>query len=108
MLDTGAHATIEGLGWGEGRRTVICEPSPEAERLTLLAPEIVEAILDGRQPVALQLDGLWAGFPLVWKDQLGHRGSAEGLPNFRGRVIVVSYHQIETASNLCSKWRSRP
>jgi hypothetical protein len=27
-------------------------------RLTLLAPEIVEVILDGRQPVELQLDDL--------------------------------------------------
>ena len=27
-------------------------------RLTLLAPDIVEAILDGRQPAGLQLDNL--------------------------------------------------
>jgi hypothetical protein len=39
-------------------------------RLTLLAPEIVEAILDGRQPVELQLDGLLDGFPLVWEEQV--------------------------------------
>jgi hypothetical protein len=38
-------------------------------RLTLLAPEIVEAILDGRQPEALQLDDLRAGFPLEWAVQ---------------------------------------
>ena len=31
-------------------------------RLTLLAPEIVEAILDGRQPAELQLDDLLEGF----------------------------------------------
>ena len=35
-------------------------------RLTLLAPEIVEAILDGRQPAELQLDDLLAGIPLEW------------------------------------------
>jgi hypothetical protein len=35
-------------------------------RLTLLAPEIVEAILDGRQLATLQLDDLLAGFPLEW------------------------------------------
>ena len=35
-------------------------------RLTLLAPEIVEAILDGRQPAELQLDHLLRGFPLEW------------------------------------------
>jgi hypothetical protein len=37
-------------------------------RLTLLAPEIVEGILDGRQPLELQLD-LRAGFPLGWEGQ---------------------------------------
>ena len=38
-------------------------------RLTLLAPEIVEAILDGRQPAELQLDDLLEGFPLEWTQQ---------------------------------------
>ena len=38
-------------------------------RLTLLAPEIVEAILDGRQPAELQLDDLLRGFPVEWTDQ---------------------------------------
>ncbi len=38
-------------------------------RLTLLAPEIVEAILDGRQPAVLQLDDLLKGFPLEWGRQ---------------------------------------
>jgi hypothetical protein len=38
-------------------------------RLTLLAPEIVEAILDGRQPAELQLDDLLEGFPLEWEGQ---------------------------------------
>ena len=38
-------------------------------RLTLLAPEIVEAILDGRQPAELQLDDLLQGFSLVWEGQ---------------------------------------
>ena len=38
-------------------------------RLTLLAPDIVEAILDGRQPAELQLDDLLEGFPLEWEGQ---------------------------------------
>ena len=41
-------------------------------RLTLLAPEIVEAILDGRQPAELQLDDLLTGFPLEWEGQREH------------------------------------
>ena len=45
-------------------------------RLTLLAPDIVEAILDGRQPVELQLDDLLEGFPLEWEKQ---RSTLQGL-----------------------------
>ena len=45
MLDTGAHATLEVLAKTKG-----VAPSYVSRilRLTLLAPEIVEAILDGR------------------------------------------------------------
>ena len=38
-------------------------------RLTLLAPEIVEAILNGRQPAELQLDDLLVAFPSDWDGQ---------------------------------------
>ena len=38
-------------------------------RLTLLAPEIVEAILERRQPAEVGLDDLLAGFPLDWEGQ---------------------------------------
>lgn len=38
-------------------------------RLTLLAPDIVEAILDGRQPANLTLADLMEPFPMVWSEQ---------------------------------------
>lgn len=38
-------------------------------RLSLLAPDIVEAILDGRQSAELQLDDLLNRFPLEWELQ---------------------------------------
>jgi hypothetical protein len=38
-------------------------------RLTLLAPDVVEAILDGRQPADLQLDDLLEGVPFGWEVQ---------------------------------------
>ena len=38
-------------------------------RLTLLAPDIVEAILAGRQPEGMRLEGLLAGFPDEWGRQ---------------------------------------
>lgn len=40
-------------------------------RLTLLAPEIVEAILEGRQSVEMTLPALMQPFPANWKAQHG-------------------------------------
>ena len=49
MLDTGAYATLEDLARAKG---VAPSYLSRVLRLTLLAPDIVEAILDGRQPAA--------------------------------------------------------
>ena len=38
-------------------------------RLTLLAPDVVEAILDGRQPADLGLPALLEPFPADWERQ---------------------------------------
>jgi hypothetical protein len=38
-------------------------------RLTLLAPDIVEAILNGRQSAGLRLERLLRRFPVTWRDQ---------------------------------------
>jgi hypothetical protein len=38
-------------------------------RLVLLAPDIVEAILDGRQPAQLTMKELLEPFPVEWKGQ---------------------------------------
>ncbi|HWP25691.1 MAG TPA: hypothetical protein VNL39_05035 [Xanthobacteraceae bacterium] len=37
--------------------------------LTLLAPDITEAILEGRQPKGLKLAALLRGVPLDWEEQ---------------------------------------
>ena len=66
MLDTGVHATLEDLARAKGVHATYVS---RVLRLTLLAPEIVEAILDGRQPAELQLDDLLEGFPLEWEGQ---------------------------------------
>ena len=55
MLDTGVHATLEDLARAKGVHATYVS---RVLRLTLLAPEIVEAILDGRQPEGLQLEDL--------------------------------------------------
>ena len=66
MLDAGVHSTLEDLARAKG-----LAPSYVSGilRLTLFAPEMVEAILDGRQPAELRLDSLLAGFPLGWSRQ---------------------------------------
>ena len=66
LLDTSVHATLEDLARARG-----VAPSYVSRilRLTLLAPPIVEAILDGRQPPDLQLDDLLEGFRLYWAGQ---------------------------------------
>ena len=65
-LDTGVYATIDDLANTKGiGKTYVSQ----VLRLTLLAPEMVDAILDGRQPAELQLDDLLAGFPLEWVGQ---------------------------------------
>ena len=66
MLDTGVHATLEDLARCKGvGKTYVSQ----LLRLMLLAPEIIEAGLDGRQPSERQLDDLLKGFPLEWEGQ---------------------------------------
>jgi hypothetical protein len=53
VVDEGVHATLEDLAKSKGiAKTYVSQ----ILRLTLLAPGIVEAILDGRQPAELLLD----------------------------------------------------
>ena len=76
---TGVHATLEDLARAKGVNATYVS---RVLRLTLLAPEIVEAILDGRQPAELQLDDLLEGFPLDWEGQrnyLAIRAGSRGL-----------------------------
>lgn len=66
LLESGDYATIEELAAAEK-----INPSylSRVLRLTLLAPGIVEAVLDGRQPTGLQLDDLLKPFPVEWEPQ---------------------------------------
>jgi hypothetical protein len=66
LLDEGCYASISEMAAGEriergylGTRL----------RLTLLAPHIVDAILDGQQPEALSLPRLLALFSSIWAEQ---------------------------------------
>lgn len=46
-------------------------------RLVLLAPDIVEAILDGKQPAQLTMKDLLVPFPVEWSGQLSLLGRKE-------------------------------
>jgi hypothetical protein len=66
MLENGTHATIAEIAAAE----MINESYVgRLLRLTLLAPDVVEALLMGRQPAGLQLDGLMRRFPVGWREQ---------------------------------------
>jgi len=66
MLENGTHATIAEIAAAEKINESYVG---RVLRLTLLAPDIVEAILSGRQPAGLQLDGLLRRFPVGWREQ---------------------------------------
>jgi hypothetical protein len=64
MLQSGKYGTVAELADTEGiRRSYVCR----VLRLTLLAPEIVERILDGRPTAALAL--FLKPFPVEWARQ---------------------------------------
>jgi hypothetical protein len=82
MLDAGVHATLEDLARAKNVHATYVS---RVLRLTLLTPEIVEAILDGRQPAEVQLDDLLEGFPLDWRQQAERwAGSASQAPRQSG------------------------
>ncbi|MFM9860280.1 hypothetical protein RUR49_17610 [Pseudoxanthobacter sp. M-2] len=67
MLDAGRFQTVRDLAEAEN-----INPSYVARvlRLTLLAPDVVEAILDGRHdPERVTLDRLMEPFPVTWSEQ---------------------------------------
>jgi hypothetical protein len=72
MLDDGLCGTIEELA---KRERVNRSYMSRVLRLTLLAPDVVEAILDGRQPEGMRLEDLLEGFPLGW-DALNESSSS--------------------------------
>ena len=68
LMESGRFASVTELAEAEKiNQSYLCR----VLRLTLLAPDIVEAILDGRQPAELQLDVLMKPLPVEWERQLG-------------------------------------
>ncbi|MBR0679333.1 hypothetical protein GXW74_02445 [Roseomonas eburnea] len=66
MLESGQFTTIKELAAAERINSSYVS---RLLRLTLLAPDIVEAILDGRQPEEMTLPALMEPFPVEWDRQ---------------------------------------
>jgi hypothetical protein len=67
MLESGDYATVRDLAKAEAINESYLG---RVLRLTLLAPKIVETILEGRQPATLELSDLLQQFPIEWDQQL--------------------------------------
>ncbi len=66
LLESGRHASVNELAKAE---RVDYAFASRILRLTLLAPDIVEAILAGRQPEKLTVRALLEPFPVEWEEQ---------------------------------------
>ena len=78
MLDDGVCGTIDELANREKvNRGYMCR----VLRLTLLAPDIVEAILVGREPEGMRLEDILNPFPAAWVEQRTLHGQASALPH---------------------------
>ena len=78
MLDSGEFATIAELAEREG---IASSYMTRVLRLTLLAPDVVEAILDGKQAPEVTLARVLEPFPLEWGQQV----SSKEIPRFLQR-----------------------
>ncbi len=66
LLETGVYGTVDGIAAAESINDSYVS---RILRLTLLAPDIVQAILDGHQPVSVDLHMPLKPFPADWKVQ---------------------------------------
>ena len=66
LLDTGVYGSIEEMAAAE---KINSSYVGRLLRMTLLAPEIVEAVLDGRQPTEMTLAVLMEPFAVVRREQ---------------------------------------
>jgi len=72
MLESSQFTTITELA---ERENLALTYMTRVLRLSLLAPEIVEMILNGRQPPEMTLAALLEPFPVAWERQHSHFGA---------------------------------
>jgi hypothetical protein len=74
-IESGRAQSITDLAEQEGvTDAYVCRLLP----LTCLAPDIVEVILDGRQPRELKLAAILGNGPMVWEEQRARSGFERG------------------------------
>lgn len=66
LLDAGIYSSIKELA---AKQKIDPSYVGDVLRLTLLAPDIIEMILDGRQPPTLQFEALRKFLPPLWEEQ---------------------------------------
>lgn len=66
MLEAGRYSTVRDLANAEGINESYLG---RILRLTLLAPTVIESILQGGQPAKLELEQLLKPFPIEWRQQ---------------------------------------
>jgi hypothetical protein len=66
LLESGKHATVRDLAKAEFINESYLS---RIFRLTLLAPPIIQSILEGHQSTDLELEGLLGPIPLIWTEQ---------------------------------------
>ena len=67
MIETGQYSSITELAKGE---KINESYASRILRLTLLSPDIVQAVIDGSEPDLLVLNRLMTRLPIAWKAQI--------------------------------------
>lgn len=75
MLESCRYATIKEIAAAEKINSSYVS---RLLRMTLLAPDIVESILHGRQPVEMTLAALMGPFAMAWREQMLRIGTVYG------------------------------
>jgi hypothetical protein len=110
-IESGRAKSITDLAEQEGVTVAfVCRLLP----LTCLAPEIVEAILDGRQPEALRLAEMLRNRSVGWEEQRTSLGFGNWRESFkrcarpRSSAAALSLRRVLAAEPPCSANGRRP
>jgi hypothetical protein len=105
LLDEGRYASISEMAAGERIERGYLG---SLLRLSLLAPDIVEGILDGRQALALGLAGLMEAFPAEWLEQRRALLNTAAAPELARPPLGGQVGPVPQVSPIRGRARARP